>query len=74
MVENQTKMSPNKMSPSFHAKLQKTSTIPDSKGKKSTIKKIQNNCSKGLAAIQEKDHPFFQKIDCYMFPVNVNNK
>ena len=43
----------------------------DFKDKHSTMEWIRLNCTKSLAAIQQKDHPFFQKIDRLMFPVAV---
>jgi len=46
----------------------------DLKDKHSTMERIRLNCTKSLAAIQQKDHPFFQKIDRLMFPVEVKTR
>jgi len=46
----------------------------DLKDKHSTMEWIRLNCTKSLAAIQQKDHPFFQKIDRLMFPVEVKTR
>ena len=46
----------------------------DLKDKHSTMEWIRLNCTKSLAAIQQKDHPFFQKIDRLMFPVEMKTR
>ena len=58
------------------SKVKRTQTDQDCdlKDKHSTMERIRLNCTKSLAAIQQKDHPFFQKIDRLMFPVEVKTR
>ena len=56
------------------SKVKRTQTDQDLKDKHSTMEWIRLNCTKSLAAIQQKDHPFFQKIDRLMFPVEVKTR